>query len=277
MKLLIQSSLKLSAVLCLLLFVACARLQPAPLVQPGDSVRVKYTCRSPDGLLMATTEKAPAEDTGVAKSPVFEMPAAFEPVVLTAGPETVCSTCPKESMQLKGLDDALHASLAAAIVGRPYGRRLELLLNRQVPEGLPPGKRYLGLAKVWERPKQASMLVDDYYKMMGFDPVVGYQYPYEMGLQATVTAIKDNHVLIRYAPQVALGPSVPTAFGRGIIRDGGGQWRIDMQVSKGQLVRADGLVGQVVEVAPPMFYIDFGNAFGGRELSCDVRAEPAGP
>jgi len=274
MKLVVRAILKSCAMACILLIAACAQFKPSLPIRPGDRVRMQYTCRSADGLLMATTERAPTEDARTPKSPVFKAPAAFEPVVLTAGSETVCSTCPKESLQLKGFDDALHASLAAVIVDRPYGRHQQVLLKRQVPEGLPPGKRYVGLAKVWERDKQSSMLTDDYRKAMGHEPVVGFQYPYEMGLQASVFAIKDNHVLIRYTSEVALGSTVPTAFGQGIIRDGGSQWQIDMQVSEGQLVRAGGLVGRVVEVNPKMFYIDFGNSFGGQELVCDVRAEP---
>ena len=271
MNVVFKTGRKIIPAVLVLLFAACAAVKPSTPVLSGDTVKLSYMCRSADAMLVATSESKTENQSQSSIVIASDKPG---PVVLKAGPETKCSTCPQEAHELKGFNTALSASLADAIVGLLYGRHQEIHIAREVPEGLPRGKRYLGLAKVWRRPKRTAMLADDYRKMVGRDPSVGDQYDYEMGLRATVSNVENGHVIISYTPTVALGGMVPTHFGEGIILDGGAKWKIDMQVHKGQLIRNGKLLGRVVEVNPTMFYIDFGHPFGGLELVCDLEIEP---
>ena len=256
------------------LFTACAAVNPSTQVLSGEIVKLSYSCRSEGGELLATTSSIPDIKPQQSKTPLLIASTEPQAVTLQAGPEKKCSTCPKDAQELVGFNAALSASLADTIVGLTYGVHKEIHIAREVPEGLPRGKRYLGMAKVWRRPKLSAMLVDDYREMMGRDPMVGYTYDSEMGLRATVSKIEKGHVTIQYAPAVALGSQVPTHFGEGIIQDDGTKWKIDIQVHEGQLIHSGELLGRVVEVNPTMFYIDFGHPFGHLELVCDLKIEP---
>ncbi len=265
--------MRLLVPLCIILLTACAAVQPSAPFQAGETARVDYTCRTLQGELVATTEKAATGDSRLPKAPIYGEPDSYEAVTLTIGPEDKCSTCPQEKTQLEGFNVSLHASLAAAIEGLSPGRFSDVHLAREIPEGMPAGKRYLGLAKVFKRPKNTSILVDDFRKMAQREPEVGFQYPFEMGLQARVIRIEHDRVFIDYEPVVTLGEKVSTPIGQGIIRDGGDRWLIENPLVENQLVRINDLVGKVVEVDDKMIYIDFGHPFGGLELVCDITAK----
>ncbi len=254
-----------------LLLGGCALFNASKPVAPDHMVRVQYACRTADdGLLMATTQKGPAEDPGVPKAAVFEPPADFGPVTLKTGPKAECPDCPEKPGKTSPFLQVLHETMAEAMVGLFYDKPQSVRLIGKVPERLPKGSRYVGLARVWERPKQTKVLQADYEKMMGKTPEPGFQFMYDLGLRATVADIQGGKVIIRFDPTVTLGGMVPTPFCEGIIRDGGSHWKIHMQVTEGQLVRTGDLIGKVVEVTDTMFYIDFGHPFGGKELVCDV-------
>jgi hypothetical protein len=263
------------AVVCAFTFTGCAAFKPAKTVQSGDVVQARYTCRSADGLLVATTEENVARDPNTPKSSIYKASKVFKPVTLIAGSEEVCDTCPKKPAKVTAFSKALHDSLAGALAGLTYDRPLQLRLIGQQTSDVDPASRYLSFAKIWERPKQTIIPVANYIKMMGREPVEGYRFMHQMGIQGTVAEVRDDRVKIRFAPVVEEGGRVPTQFGEGIIRDGGKWWRIDMQVTEGQLVRSGDLVGRVVEISPTVFYVDYGLPLGGAELVCDLTVKAA--
>ena len=271
MKAMLSLVIRAVPVICALSLTACTLTRPSASVQSNDKVRVHYSCRSADGLLITTTDKAVAEDPETPKSPIFEMPDDFGPIIMDAGQTDPLADSQQELIRTKGFSEVLHEQIAASICGLVYDRTQPVQIKSAVPEGLSSEKRYVSFAKVWERPKQSIITVEQFIKMKGMAPVVGFQYMQYMGIQATVAQVRNGRVLIRYAPVVEPGGRVPTQFGEGIIRDGRGSWwEIEMQVIEGQVVRNGDLVGRVVEVRPNVFYVDYGHPFGGMELVCDV-------
>ena len=252
---------------------ACAVHRPVKLVQAGDTVRVSYTCRTNDNAIAAATNQKIAEDTQILKSSIFLSPSIYGPVELTAGHPEECKTCKKKSPKIKGFQKELNRKLAEAVMGWGYGEQKTIRLTAQAPENLSHDARYVGLAKIRRRPKTKQISRNLFIKSVGKKPESGMEFPYEEGFTASVVSIDGEQVTIRLAAEP--GTNVKTPFGMGTISDRGNLYEIDIDVKKGDLIRSGDMVGRVIKMDDRMFYMDFGLPFGGEELVCDVKVEPA--
>ena len=250
---------------------ACAVHRPVKLVQAGDMIRVNYTCRTKDNAIAATTNKKIAEDTKVLKSPIFLSPFVSGPLELTAGYPEECETCKKKSPKIKGFQKELNQQLAEAVMGWGYGEKETIRLTAQAPENLTSAARYVGLAKIRRRPKIKQISRKLFIKSVGKTPEPGMEMPSEEGFTDRVVSVDGEQVTIRLTAEP--GTNVKTPFGMGTIFDRGNLYEIDIDVKKGDLIRSGDMVGRVVRIEERMFYIDFGQPFGGEELVCDVKVE----
>ena len=251
---------------------ACAAHRPAKLVQAGDIVQVSYTCRTSDNAIAVTTDQKIAEDRQLLKSPIFLSPSAYGPVELTAGRPEECETCKKKRPKIKGFSEELNRQLAEAVTGWAYGERKTIHLTAEVPEGLTQDARYVGLAKIRRRPKIKQISRKLFIRSVGKTPEPGMDVPPEEGFTARVVAIEGDQVTIRVTAEP--GTQVKTPFGMGTIFDRGSLYEIDIDVNEGDLIRSGDMVGKVVKIKGRMFYVDFGQPFGGEELFCDVKVKP---
>jgi FKBP-type peptidyl-prolyl cis-trans isomerase 2 len=98
---------------------------------------------------------------------------------------------------------------------------------------------------------------------------VFYPFPEVKG---TVVSVEEN-VVVTFAP-VSDEPW-KGRFGTSTVIDKGDHFEIDTDVQVGRLVRVGPLLGRISEVEREKFKVDYGHAFGGEELVCDVRVEEA--
>jgi len=252
---------------------ACTAHRPVKLVQDGDIIRVSYTCRTKDNAIAATTNQKIAEDSQSLKSSIFLSPSIYGPVELTAGHPEECEACKKKRPKIKGFQKELNEQLAETVMGWGYGEKETIRLTALAPENLSSDARYAGLAKIRRRPKINQLSRRLFIKYVGKTPEPGMEFPYEEGFTAKVVSIDGEQVTIRLTAES--GTHVKTPFGMGTISDRGNLYEIDIEIKKGDLIRSGDMVGRVVKIEDRMFYLDFGLPFGGEELVCDVRVEPA--
>ena len=252
---------------------ACAVHRPVKLVQAGDIIRVNYTCRIKDNAIAATTNQKIAEDSKLLKSSIFLSPSIYGHVELTAGRVKECKDCAKKRPKIKGFQKELNRQLAKAVTGWAYGEEKAIHLFAKAPENLELDDRYVGLAKIRRRPKIKQISRKLFIRSVGKTPEQGMEIPYEEGFTARVVSVDGERITIGLTAEP--GTNVKTPFGMGTIFDRGKLYEIDIDVKKGDLIRSGDMVGRVVKIEERMFYIDFGMPFGGEELVCDVRVEPA--
>lgn len=249
--------------------VSCAAHRPAKLVQAGDIIQVSYTCRTSDNSIAVTTDQKIAEDRQFLKSPIFLSSSAYGPVELTAEHPEKCKTCKKKRPKIKGFSEELNQQIAEAVIGWAYGECKTIHLTAKVPEGLTQDARYISLAKIRRRPKIKQVSRKLFIKSVGKTPEPGMDVPPEEGFTSRVVAVEGDQVTIRITAEP--GTQVKTPFGMGTISDRGSLYEIDIDVKEGDMMRSGDMVGKVVKIKGRMFYLDFGQPFGGEELFCDVK------
>ena len=95
----------------------CATVEPGRIVKAGDRVGIQFTCRLPDGEVVASTNPAIADDPAQPKSPVFLVKNDSEPVIITAG-ERFRNPGPGKDLSF---EYAIADRLADLVVGLPMG------------------------------------------------------------------------------------------------------------------------------------------------------------
>jgi FKBP-type peptidyl-prolyl cis-trans isomerase 2 len=99
-------------------------------------------------------------------------------------------------------------------------------------------------------------------------PEVGQEFTYDPDFPGRVESVTDTEVIVRLF--ATPGAVIETPFGPGRIREEGRDYKMDIDARKGALVRAGDMTGRISDVDDRIITIDFGNAFGGETLLCDV-------
>lgn len=247
-------------------------LAAGEIVQPGDTVRIDYACRENRGTVI-TTRPEVASDPADAKSPLFIPLKKYEPLEVRAAVD------PGRSVRLQhaqAIEHEIDYQLGAAAVGAKVGEARRVKLEAAVPIALDPGERYLKFARVRKREKTEQIPYADYRNALG-DPEVGRRWESELGPPATVVAVSNEAVTVRY--EIVDGTSIETPAGPGVLKNAGEHYEIHLQLKPGDVLRFGPMVGRVVEVGPDLVTMDFGHPFGGLTLDCEmrvVRREPEG-
>ena len=114
---------------------------------------------------------------------------------------------------------------------------------------------------------------EEFRKRTDREPKLGEEFTYDPDFPGKVTEANDKEVVVRFsAPPDGV---IETAFGRGTVKELPDRYEITLDVREGRLVRTGGSVGVISKIGDKTFTVDFSHPFGGKELTCAVKAEPA--
>jgi FKBP-type peptidyl-prolyl cis-trans isomerase 2 len=122
------------------------------------------------------------------------------------------------------------------------------------------------------RSKDLTVDKDTVLSRSGKPPAVGDRL--DLGkeqLPATVLAVSGPGVTVRFSPKP--GMRIDTPFGRGTVRETPTDFEIVVDDPVGSMVRSGPLVGRIINLSDTEVTIDYGDPFGGEELSCDIAVE----
>ena len=247
----------------------CATVEPPQIVQSGDKVGIHFICRLPNGEVAASTNPAIADDPAQPKSPVFLVKKDSKPVVITAGAR-VRNPGPGKELSF---EYTIADRLADLVVGLPTGEWRKVAVtagNASVTAGDP---KSIQLTQVWVSSKEMRFTPEEFRKRTGQEPKPGEEFTYDPHFPGKVTAANDKEVVVRFS--AAPVGVIETAFGRGTVKELPDRYEITMDVREGRLVRTGGFVGVISNVGDKTFTVDYSHPFGGKELTCAVKAEPA--
>lgn len=265
-----KPSLKLlCAAMCLAALLGCAASQKS-LVQAGDTAQVDFTCRLSNGRVVLTTKQDVAEDTKNLAAKVFLPLKTYGPMELIADPAAV----PKAG-ELTGLELGVDQGLQRAIVGLPVGKERTVTLKGEVPEGLKKEDRYITVGRIARHKKEQRWDLQRLARELGHTPAPGEQVLKMPGITAVMTGVDGREALVRIA--VTHGQAVDHTYGRAIIRDYPDHYDVVTEAKVGQIVRTLDLVGRIIAVTDTTLTLDYGDPFGGEELTCDVCVRGIGP
>jgi FKBP-type peptidyl-prolyl cis-trans isomerase 2 len=248
-----------AAALCM---EGCA--SPAQTVRTGDHVKVHYTCRIPDGKVAITTRGEIAGDKAVLAEDVFLPFREYGPEEMTAGD---LKPNKNGSFELE-----IENGITSSVVGMKPGEARTVTLKGRYLEALPESERYIKLSRIRHRPKETTVSVKALSKNLGHDPVIGEKaFSYD-GVDGFVKSVEGDKAVIRL--DVKEGSTVRTPFGKGMIKDRGETYDIEIDAKVGHIVRSGTIMGRIVAVDPDNFTLDYGHTFGGEELTCDMEVVP---
>lgn len=259
---------KAKSILCGVIAIVlsgCAGHIPRPVAASGDQVLISYTCRFPSGELAATTDKIIHDASSLSRSSVY-LPGRFSPRLLTAGaPLTGLAA------RQRAFEDEILVQLAARAVGLQEGDNTAILLRGDLMPELSPADRYFKIAKVRTRDKELRISKQEYVSRVGQEPAVGQRFTVDPAFPGTIAEVTDNEVVVTFP----LPPDgvVQTPFGKGLVKDAGNHYEIDIDAHIGTLVRTGGIIGRIQHVDPIMITIDYGYPFGGESLACMMKIE----
>lgn len=241
-----------------------AEVQP---VNAGDTVGIQFTCRFPNGEIAASTSSAVAADKSLKKASVFLPRSKDDPIEVVAGKggHTDVKNFPVP------FEDEIVNRIAGVLPGMKPGESKTIEIRSERPTGVPDKDQVIQMALVRQRPKELRMTRDEYKSRVKKDPKEGDEFVLDPIIPGKVASISENEVVIRFSAQP--GSAVETPFGKGTIRENGNNYEIVIEAVKGKLVRTGPIVGRISDVQERMFTIDYGDAFGGEPLSCEVKAE----
>jgi len=237
----------------------------------GKAYQVDYTCRLPDGRVLCTTDsrylkKERFEETA---RTLFVPSSAYEPALITIEGPRELKPGPVP------LIEEVEYRLGLLLAGQMTGDTLDIELTSETLEEMSKEERYLVLVRVMKRPKLQEMERAKFVQYTKKEPRPGdvlfaerkHGWPWE------VLSVDEQNVTIRY--RLAEGDRVQMPMGPyGVVRDAGDKWEIILDLELGDLVRAGNFIGQISHFDEVAFLSDFGHPFGGKPLSCEVRAKP---
>ena len=237
-------------------------------VHSGDAVALDYTCRIEDGSILATTSKDDAYAKDAKLSNAIIVPKAFVPVDLVVGRELKHDSKP----QVHPLSEEIIFRLADRLTGLTYDETQPVAIASEGIADLPESERYLHFARVMKRPKQRSISKEQFISNVGKEPVVGELLFADQPMPWKVVDVQADSVEIQYL--LKDGQKLILPYGDTVVRDRDDHYELEIETRPGGLVRVGPYIGRIVDITDKLFFVDFENPFGGRELACDVTVHP---
>lgn len=237
-------------------------------VKPGDVADVRYLCRLKSGEVAAATDPVA---TSQPKSKIYAERTESVPVSITAISAEQAMRPVLTPMGQRSFEEEIQNQLGPAIIGMKEGekRTAELKAEDAAPA---VSERYLArLNRVRVQPKVVVMKTHTYEYLMDQSPEIGQAYTYDTDFPGTVESLSDTEVTIRIS--AIPGTVKETPFGPGHIREDADNYLLEIDARKGALVRAANMVGRITSVDDNRITADFGNAFGGETLLCEVTVD----
>lgn len=250
--------------------------------QPGDTVgdgtgeetrQLHFICRIETGEVLETTDQKIAEDPTVKKSTAFVPRDEYGPIPVTLKEENTDPN--QQKTELRFFGEVLMEKLSETTRGWKPGTEKTIRVTTEDQVDVPERERSIWLSRAKQVPKERRYDIERFEHMTTAEPEVGAVfYPFSE-IKGTVASVDGNVVVATFAP-VSEGPQ-QGSFGTSQVLDKENYYEIVTDVEIGRLVRMGPLVGRVAEVEREKFRVDYGHAFGGETLVCDVRVEGTFP
>ena len=257
--------------LAMVALAGCAAVEPVKVVNPGDSVGVKFTCRLPNGDIAVSTSADAGKRSGELLSPLFVPRDSNDPVVIDAGtPDPLTS-------RIRPMEEDVLQQLRPAVLAMKTGETRNVVLHASRLSDRKPGEGIVKYNRTLHYAKTGRIPLDVYKQTTGREPAVGDACTSfrEPAFKGVVTAIKDNEVDVTYT--VAPGGVVSKFYGSGAVTDAGDDFVLRIDAEEGRLVRNGLLTGRIVKVTSETVHVDYGDVFGGEPLTCAVTVDSVTP
>jgi len=238
-------------------------------VVAGEPAQIHFTCRLDNGEIAASSDMA-EEDANLIKSSIFRARQANTPIVISAGE---AADTPDTGSQ-RGFEAEIIYQLSKAIVGLKTGERQAVTIRAERLPETHKNENFLQIAKVRRRNKEVRLTPEEYRAKTGKTPQTGDSFIIDPAVPGKITSVTQGDVIITFFPAAKV---VATPFGEAAVRELADRYEIDIDAHTGTLVRTGPLVGRIVGVDDRFITIDYGHAFGGEPLTCDILVEPARP
>lgn len=245
------------------------------LIAVGQTVEILYACRLENGEIVSSTDIDTIHLLQQDPFSVFIGPGLTENVVIQAG-EDALSVNRNSRDKLRDFQAVLKNEIGKKIIGVEPGKTIGMSFATEDTPELLPDERFILMAKRLIRPKQKTLSPASFQREeMESVPTIGKDMTRstEPWLKAKVTGVDESSVTVSYSADV--GETVKTLYGPALVSENETHYLIDIDATVGKLVRAGGFLGRIVDVNEETFTIDFGNAFGGEKICCDVVAQTA--
>jgi hypothetical protein len=244
-------------------------------VQEDEPVFLVYSCKNSQGELVVTT----AADTAVSeekKAAIFTPLPEPGPVAVTAGKKHI-----NFIHSLSGpadFDQAATAYLAAAIVGQPFNRSLDITIRGEVQKGITDSNRFLKMYRREWKPRKFWSPNELWKAEYGKQPQLGDVYPsgpYPETVFYKIVAINDQKAQAEV--MFENNSTVENPFGRlrFVNVDDKQRYQVVTDTQVGHTVRSGSLVGRVTAVDHESWTVDYGDPLAGLTLQCETTVSPA--
>lgn len=245
----------------------CVAVQPgteAHLLVPGEAIRIDYTCQTPEGALVASTDtSAPA--SGQTLSPIFIQQKVAQAKSYTV-PDQVGSIAVEQTMPM---EEKIERYLLRQAAGKPAGENVELTIQGEVFAG-EGGDRYLPMRRKFWKKRRVAIPKNAYERSFGCAPEVGLDKETKIsGLSAKVLAITGDQVEVLYSAKP--GTHLFSIFGDQTVTQTDEKLEMYTEAREGALLRTStSLIGKITDVTAEGFVVDYGHAFGFTPLTCQT-------
>ena len=267
---------------CLLMLAGCAsqgthkalELSPAAVgvperhIKPGDTAFIHYVCKLRSGEVAAATDRVDEKEP---KSNVYRQREEADTPSITAVGAGDAALTQESPYEQRSLEEEISNQLALTVVDMKEGDTRTMEIKAENAPAWEAYRYIARLTRVRTRPKEMKMPKGDYEYRAQRSPEVGQEFSYDPDFRGKVVSVSDQEVTIRFF--ATPGAIIDTPFGPGRIREEGQNYKVDIDAHKGALVRAGSMVGRISDVDDKIITVDFGNAFGGETLLCNVTVE----
>jgi FKBP-type peptidyl-prolyl cis-trans isomerase 2 len=243
---------------------------PSTTVNAGENITFEYTCKTADGKLAATSNKAVAETPSQMFSPLFAplnnyLPASERVPTQQQTPPLHMKMC---------YEEMLERLIARQAPDKPFNTPLNISVDGELIPGISGGDRYLFLNRITKNKRLQTLSVSKFEGKFGATPVIGIKYdsPHQPGMSATVENMEGNNVVILNSAEP--GTVLSSPFGRQIVTQTGDTLEFRTDAAIGGIIRSGGMIGKISKVDDQTIEIDYGHSSGFIPLTCEVVFQP---
>ncbi len=232
----------------------------------GKGTSLYYTCRLKTGEVIETNNEQVAKNSSLTKARVFAERTKYEPLSLNKELPK-----PGSEKELQSLHEVIEKELLKAAEGWKMGTDRTIEVKTKEQSKVPEKERRIRLARVKTTPKEIRYAKETFEEMTGGKPEVDEVVYLRREIRGKVVSVEKDEILVRFEP--AIKEPVKGPFGTVTVKDRGDHYSIEIDAREGRLVRVGPLVGRIAEVDKEFLVLDFGHAFGGQTLFCEVQVK----
>ncbi|MDY6905460.1 MAG: thioredoxin family protein [Thermodesulfobacteriota bacterium] len=219
-------------------------------VEEGDLVKVDYTARIADLVLVYTTRENDAKDGNFEKVDWYqEPPGGYVPELITAGA------------------DNPPPNIGRVVLGMTEGQKKVAAIPPEEGFGLTNPALVKQFDKIKTRPRTETMDMKKWSQKFDTFPVEGETYDVDLYLNAKVTGITNKEVSVEYMPKAE---SFDRPLGTVVVKTGEDTIDLVLEPELGATYTLEGekgpVSGPIVSSDDKTFTVDFNHPLAGKEI-----------